>query len=392
MDHWEVMSWLELAVSNPILFVTNDFGPRAGGIETFVIGLIERRAFGSTIVYTSWQAGSHEYDARWKSEFGVTVIRDRAKILLPTPRVSRNLKMLIREHNIQVAAFGAAAPLALLSASMKSAGVVKTVALTHGHEVWWAKVPLFNLAIRRIGSTTDSLTYLGDFTRKAISVSLSKKASQRMVKVAPGIDVEHFTPQDSTALRKELGLEKKKVLVCVGRLVHRKGQDRLIESMPEIIAKVPDAHLLIVGQGPYLGHLKKLVADNHLHGYVTFIGRIHYGELPRYICAGDLFVMPSRSRFGGLEVEGLGIVYLEASACGLPVIAGSSGGAPDAVVEGVTGVVVDGTNTRQIAQAAISLLSDPAKAAAMGGAGRTWIIENWRWGIWSQRFNQLLEQ
>ena len=386
------MSWLELAVSNPILFVTNDFGPRAGGIETFVIGLIERRAFGSTIVYTSWQAGSHEYDARWKSEFGVTVIRDRAKILLPTPRVSRNLKMLIREHNIQVAAFGAAAPLALLSASMKAAGVVKTVALTHGHEVWWAKVPLFNLAIRRIGSTTDSLTYLGDFTRKAISVSLSKKASQRMVKVAPGIDVEHFTPQDSTALRKELGLEKKKVLVCVGRLVHRKGQDRLIESMPEIIAKVPDAHLLIVGQGPYLDHLKKLVADNHLHSYVTFIGRIHYGELPRYICAGDLFVMPSRSRFGGLEVEGLGIVYLEASACGLPVIAGSSGGAPDAVVEGVTGVVVDGTNTRQIAQAAISLLSDPAKAAAMGGAGRTWIIENWRWGIWSQRFNQLLEQ
>ena len=386
------MSWLELAVSNPILFVTNDFGPRAGGIETFVIGLIERRAFGSTIVYTSWQAGSHEYDARWKSEFGVTVIRDRAKILLPTPRVSHNLKRLIREHNIQVAAFGAAAPLALLSASMKAAGVVKTVALTHGHEVWWAKVPLFNLAIRRIGSTTDSLTYLGDFTRKAISVSLSKKASQRMVKVAPGIDVEHFTPQDSTALRKELGLEKKKVLVCVGRLVHRKGQDRLIESMPEIIAKVPDAHLLIVGQGPYLDHLKKLVADNHLHGYVTFIGRIHYGELPRYICAGDLFVMPSRSRFGGLEVEGLGIVYLEASACGLPVIAGSSGGAPDAVVEGVTGVVVDGTNTRQIAQAAISLLSDPAKAAAMGGAGRTWIIENWRWGIWSQRFNQLLEQ
>ena len=386
------MSWLELAVSNPILFVTNDFGPRAGGIETFVIGLIERRAFGSTIVYTSWQEGSHEYDARWKSEFGVTVIRDQAKILLPTPRVSRNLKRLIREHNIQVAAFGAAAPLALLSASMKAAGVVKTVALTHGHEVWWAKVPLFNLAIRRIGSTTDSLTYLGDFTRKAISVSLSKNASQRMVKVAPGIDVEHFTPQDSTALRKELGLEKKKVLVCVGRLVHRKGQDRLIESMPEIIAKVPDAHLLIVGQGPYLGHLKKLVADNHLHGYVTFIGRIQYGELPRYICAGDLFVMPSRSRFGGLEVEGLGIVYLEASACGLPVIAGSSGGAPDAVVEGVTGVVVDGTNTRQIAQAAISLLSDPAKAAAMGGAGRTWIIENWRWGIWSQRFNQLLEQ
>lgn len=383
---------MELPVSNPILFITNDFGPRAGGIETFVIGLIERRSYGSTIVYTSSQEGSQEYDAHWKSEFGVTVIRDRAKILLPTPRVARNLKKLIREHEVKVAAFGAAAPLALLSASLKSAGVVKTVALTHGHEVWWAKIPPFKLAIRRIGSTTDFLTYLGDFTQRAISISLSKKASQRMIKIAPGIDVEHFIPQDSTEIRKELGLYNKKVLVSVGRLVHRKGQDRLIQSMPEIIAKVPDAHLLIIGQGPYLDHLTKLVSDNQLQSYVTFIGRIHYSQLPRYICAGDVFAMPSRSRFSGLEVEGLGIVYLEASACGLPVIAGSSGGAPDAVVEGVTGVVVDGTNTRLIAEAAIALLSDPVKAAAMGGAGRAWIIENWRWEIWSQRFNQLLEQ
>ena len=382
---------MELVVSNPVLFVTNDFGPRAGGIETFVIGLIERRPFGQTIVYTSAQAGSEAYDKAWKSDFGVTVIRDRAKILLPTPRVARNLSRIIKESSIQVAAFGAAAPLGLLSASMKRAGVRKTVALTHGHEVWWAKVFPFNYALRKIGTSVDSLTYLGEFTQRAISGSLSKVAAQKMVKIAPGIDVDHFSPQDSTQLRKELKLENKRVIVSVGRLVHRKGQDHLIQAMPEILKSVPDAHLLMVGQGPYLSHLKKLVENLDLIDQVSFIGRIQYAQLPQYICAGDVFAMPSRSRFFGLEVEGLGIVYLEASACGLPVIAGSSGGAPDAVLDGVTGIVVDGENNQEIAVAAIKLLQDLAGSKAMGLAGREWIIENWRWEIWSERFNKLLQ-
>jgi phosphatidylinositol alpha-1,6-mannosyltransferase len=193
-------------------------------------------------------------------------------------------------------------------------------------------------------------------------------------------------------LRKELGIDDKKVIVSVGRLVHRKGQDHLIESMPEILKQVPDAHLLLVGKGPYLEHLAKLVAIHKVQNHVSFIGRIQYQELPRFICAGDVFAMPSRSRLAGLEVEGLGIVYLEASACGLPVVAGNSGGAPDAVVEGQTGLVVDGTNNAQIATAIISLLTDPKKSQEMGAAGRRWIVENWRWEIWSTRFNQLLEK
>ncbi|CAN2163457.1 RfaG Glycosyltransferase [Candidatus Nanopelagicaceae bacterium] len=392
MVHWEESRWLELVVSNPVLFVTNDFGPRAGGIETFVIGLIERRPFGSTIVYTSSQEGSADYDAQWLRKYGVVVIRDRAKILLPTPRVAFNLARIIKERDIKVAAFGAAAPLALLSASMKRAGVTKTVALTHGHEVWWAKVLPFTWAIRRIGSTVDTLTYLGEFTQHAISQSLSASAGKAMVKIAPGIDVDHFAPVDSAALRKELSIEDKKVIVSVGRLVHRKGQDHLIEAMPEILKSVPDAHLLMVGKGPYLEHLAKLVAINKLENHVSFIGRIQYEDLPKFICAGDVFAMPSRSRLAGLEVEGLGIVYLEASSCGLPVIAGSSGGAPDAVIDGVTGFVVDGTDNEQIAKAAIELLNDPEKAQQMGTAGRQWIIDNWRWEIWSARFNELLRQ
>ena len=115
-----------------------------------------------------------------------------------------------------------------------------------------------------------------------------------------------------------------------------------------------------------------------------------YENLPSYLSAADLFVMPSRSRFFGLEVEGLGIVYLEASACGIPVIAGNSGGAPDAVLEGVTGFCVDGTNVAEIASAVIDVCSDTERASNMGAAGRNWIVEQWRWDIWSKEFNNLL--
>ena len=382
--------WLEHAVSSPVLFVTNDFGPRAGGIETFVIGLIQRRPHGQTIVYTSAQENSELYDADWLANYGVRVIRDRAKILLPTPRVSSQLKKIIRDQRITTAAFGAAAPLGLLAAGMKRAGVVRTVALTHGHEVWWAKVFPFKLLLRRIGSTVDVLTYLGDFTRKAIAKGLSDKAQRSMVKIAPGIDVNHFIPTDASKLRKSLGLSDKKVIVSVGRLVHRKGQDHLIEAMPAILKAVPTAHLLLVGQGPYREYLQKLVTKYGLEDSVTFIGRIHYADLPQYICVGDIFAMPSRSRLMGLEVEGLGIVYLEASSCGLPVLAGSSGGAPDAVVQTETGLVVDGTDNKQIAAAAVELLTNSDLAKRMGIAGRQWIIDNWRWEIWSKDFEDLL--
>ena len=384
--------WLERAVSNPVLFVTNDFGPRAGGIETFIIGLIERRPFGQTIVYTSWQDNAASYDAEWRSKFGVEVIRDRSKILLPTPRVALALRKIIRTRGITTAAFGAAAPLGLLSASMKRAGVKRSVALTHGHEVWWAKVFPFNFLLRRIGSTVDVLTYLGEFTRSAISNALTNNAQQAMVKIAPGIDTDHFAPTNASILRRSLGLEDKKVIVSVGRLVHRKGQDYLIQSMPLILHQVPNAHLLLVGQGPYLERLQKLVKEHGLVNSVTFIGRVDYKELPQYLCVGDIFAMPSRSRLMGLEVEGLGIVYLEASSCGLPVLAGNSGGAPDAVKQSETGLVVSGTDEKQIASAAIELLNNSDSSKKMGLAGRQWIVNNWRWEIWSKEFEALLNK
>jgi len=374
-----------------ILVITNDFGPRTGGIETFVMGLLERIIDHKVVVFTSQQGDTSEYDQQWFKKFGVQVIRDRSKILLPSLRVAKRAKEIAQMHNIEVVVFGAAAPLALMAPKLRKAGVKKIIALTHGHEVWWARIFPFNLAMKRIGNSVDHLTYLGEFTRQAISRSLSQKSIDSMVKIAPGIDTSHFSPQaDATQRRTELGLESKKIIISVGRLVHRKGQDKLIQAFPTIVREIPSAHLLIVGEGPYRAHLEKLVEKLSLKANVTFVGRIFYNDLPSYLSASDVFVMPSRSRFFGLEVEGLGIVYLEASACAIPVVAGVSGGAPDAVQEGITGLCVDGTNIGQIAEAVIHICSDSKRATKMGLAGRNWVIEQWQWEIWSKQFNSLL--
>jgi phosphatidylinositol alpha-1,6-mannosyltransferase len=214
-----------------------------------------------------------------------------------------------------------------------------------------------------------------------------------MTRIAPGIDTSHFTPiADADQLKQELELNDKRVIVSVGRLVHRKGQDTLVEAMPSIIEKHPDAHLLFVGVGPHLEYIHKRAIQLNVLSHISFVGRVHYDELPRFISIGEIFAMPSRSRLAGLEVEGLGIVYLEASACGLPVVGGISGGAPDALLEGETGFAVDGLAPDAVAEKIIYLLDNPDIASAMGARGRQWIVDEWEWRNWSTRFNQLLSK
>ncbi len=372
-----------------ILLVTNDFGPRAGGIESFVIGLLERIPVGEVVVYTSFQPDHESYDQKWLSDYQVRVIRDKSKVLLPTPRVIRELQALIRQNSITKVWFGAAAPLGVAARWLRKAGATRIVALTHGHEVWWSKIWPFSWAISEIGKQVDYLTYLGSFTKSALSPHI--KDASKLIRVAPGIDIDHFSPSDSMSLRQRHGLGSRPTIVSVGRLVHRKGQDRLIEALPKVLESIPDAALVLVGEGPYRKHLDGLVNKYDLSGNVFFIGRINFAELPNYIGMGDVFAMPSRSRLFGLEVEGLGIVYLEASSCGLPVIGGSSGGAPDAVLDGETGYVVDGNDLTAISTQIVRLLSDEKLRKEMGGRGRKWAIENWRWEIWSKEFNKSLD-
>jgi phosphatidylinositol alpha-1,6-mannosyltransferase len=372
-----------------VLLVTNDLGPRAGGIETFVLGLIEGLPKNSLIIYTSSQKGDKAFDAQLLEKFGAVVIRDRAKMLLPTPRITKKAVKILKQQQIKNVWFGAAAPLALMAGKLRSAGASNIVALTHGHEVWWAKIPILKSLLKKIIKDIDHLGYLGDFTKGEIA-KISNQP-QKFLQIAPGIDTQHFAPKSGRGdLIEKYRLDGRRVIVSVGRLVHRKGQDELVKAMPKILEQFPDAILLFVGEGPIKQMLFNSAKQLGVLPKVVFAGRVSHHDLPDYICLGEIFAMPVRSRFSGLEVEGLGIVYLEASACGLPVIVGNSGGAVDAVLDKKTGLLVDGTKSDQIADAICELLANPERAKQMGAAGRDWVINNWQLSSWSEKFNKVL--
>ncbi|MBB4979961.1 MULTISPECIES: glycosyltransferase family 4 protein [Streptomyces] len=376
------------------LIVTNDFPPRPGGIQAFLHNMALRLDPDRIVVYAStWKRSREgiEATAAFDAEQPFTVVRDRTTMLLPTPRVTARATALLREHGCESVWFGAAAPLGLMAPALRRAGARRLVATTHGHEAGWAQLPAARQLLRRIGEGTDTITYLGEYTRSRIATALTPAAAGRMVQLPPGVDEKTFHPDSGgDEVRARLGLSDRPVVVCVSRLVPRKGQDTLIRAMPEILRRVPDAVLLIVGGGPYEKDLHRLAAETGVAGSVRFTGAVPWSELPAHYGAGDVFAMPCRTRRGGLDVEGLGIVYLEASATGLPVVAGDSGGAPDAVLDGETGWVVRGESAEETADRVATLLLDPELRARMGERGRAWVEDRWRWDLLAERLRELL--
>ena len=370
------------------LLITNDFPPRPGGIQQFVHNLAVRQPPGSLVVYASAWKGSAAFDAEQPFE----VVREDTGVLLPTPAVARRAAELARAHGCDRVWFGAAAPLGLLAEGLRrGAGVERAVALTHGHEIGWAALPGARTLLRRIARGHDVITYLGDYQRTRLARALGGLTD--LQRLAPGVDVDAFHPGvDGSAVRRRHGLTGRPVIVCVSRLVPRKGQDMLIRALPAVRRRVPDAALLLVSGGPYRAKLERLAREQGVESDVVFTGSVPWAELPEHYAAGDVYSMPCRTRAAGLDVEGLGIVYLEASATGLPVVGGNSGGAPDAVREGETGFVVGGRDIAALAARLVDLLSDPTRAKAMGEAGRAWVERDWRWETQAARLASLLDQ
>jgi phosphatidylinositol alpha-1,6-mannosyltransferase len=368
------------------LVVTNDFPPRQGGIQTFVAALLARRPPGSVVVLASDHPGAAEHDAG----LPYPVVRRPTGLLLPTRATARAAVELARRYGCDSAFFGAAAPLGLLAPALREAGVRRLVGATHGHETGWVLLPGARQLLQRIASGLDVVTFISDYTRGRLAPALAGRS--RLAQLSPGVDVGLFTPAaDGAAVRRRYGLGEGPVVVCVSRLVARKGQDVLVAGWPQVLARHPTARLLLVGGGPDERSLRRAVAARGIEPSVVLTGPVAPDRLPDHYAAGDVFAMPCRTRRGGLDVEGLGMVYLEAAACGLPVVAGTSGGAPEAVQDGVTGHVVDPRSPAAVADALCALLDDPARARAMGAAGRAWVERRWSWDTIADTFAALLE-
>lgn len=370
---------------SPTLLVTNDFPPRTGGIQTYLHALAERLPPGELVVYAPAWPGAREFDAA----FPHPVHRHRTSLMLPGPEVARRATALARAHGAGTVWFGAAAPLALLGPVLRRhGGVERVVASTHGHEVGWSMLPGARHALGRIGADADVITTISRHTRARVAAAFGPYAV--LEHLPSGIDAQLFAPDpDGRArLRRRYGLGGAPVVVCVSRLVARKGQDVLVRALPRLRTRVPGARLLIVGDGSDAARLRALAAGTD---GVVFTGAVPAADLPAHYGAGDVFALPCRTRGGGLDIEGLGIVALEAAACGLPVVVGRSGGAPETVQPDVTGHVVDGRDGTAVADALAHVLTDPTRAAAMGAAGRERMLQDWSWPARVTRLRELLQ-
>jgi phosphatidylinositol alpha-1,6-mannosyltransferase len=370
-----------------VLVLTNDFPPRPGGIQFFVHALAMQLPPESVAVYAPAWEGAEQFDAG----LPFPVVRHPTSLMLPVPSVARRAERILAAEGCDTVLFGAAAPLGLLAPGLRKAGAKRLIALTHGHEAGWAALPAARSILRRIGDSVDTMTYLGEYTRVRLARALSPAAAARMTRLTPGVDTSEFRPgAGGKAIREKLGLGSRPVVVCVSRMVPRKGQDTLIRAWPLVLATTPDATLLLVGDGPYRGRLERMARHLGVDGSVVFTGAPARADLPAYFDAGNVFAMPCRTRRGGLDVEGLGMVFLEAAATGLPVVGGDSGNAADAIRDGETGYVVPGVSVADLAGRLNRLLTDPCAAKAMGDKGLAWVHQEWRWEIIAQRFAEIL--
>ena len=352
------------------LLVTNDFPPKIGGIQSYLWELWRRLPPDGVNVLTTAQPGAAAFDA--SQPFRVERLRQR--VLLPTPGLVRRVQDLAREVEASVVVLDPALPVGLTGPRL---GVPYVVVL-HGAEVAVpGRLPGGRRALAAVLAGAGHLVAAGGYpaaeARRAVRGRLPP-----VTIVPPGVDGERFRPltqDERAAARAEVGVAvHAELVVAVSRLVPRKGIDTLVRAAASLAAKHPELVLVVAGEGRDLPRLRRLA--ERTSAPVRFIGRVPDGRLPALYGIADVFAAPCRSRWAGLEQEGFGIVFLEAAACGVPQIAGDSGGAAEAVEDGETGVVVTApSDPGQVAAALASLLDDPSRRMAMGRAARRRAVE-----------------
>lgn len=399
------------------LLVTNDFPPTIGGIQSYLRDFLACLDPSEVVVFASTQ--DRDLAALYDASLAYHVIRWPRRVMLPTPATTRRMQEIIRNHDIDTVWFGAAAPLALMAQAAKAAGASRVIATTHGHEVGWSMLPLARQALGIIGRHADYVTYISNYTYRRLHRAFGCAGGRpTWVHLPSAVDTTTFHPASASERlaghhllgtdaagssgpagapwpagspgstgAAEPGALGAPVIVCISRLVPRKGQDMLIKAMPAVRAAIPQAQLVIVGRGYYEKKLRALAAK--YHPATRFFTARDARELNLALAAADVFAMPARTRGAGLDVEGLGIVYLEAQAAGVPVIAGRSGGAPETVTP-ETGLVVDGTEVDEVARALVFLLTHPQRAVAMGQAGRAHVEASWTWEVMGARLKSLV--
>ena len=344
------------------LLVTNDFPPKHGGIQSYLYDLWRRLPPEQTTVLTTAFPGAAEWDAQQPFR----VERSRHKVLLPAPQLVRDIDALAREVRADVIFLDPMLPLGLVGPRLTAAPYV---VVAHGSEITgYVRLPGSRGRARRVLRHAAAVVAAGSYPARVATDGAARPLAG--VVIPPGVDGARFVPTGPdarAATRRRFGLDPDRPLVLgVSRLVPRKGFDVVIDA----VAGLPGVQLAIGGAGRDRRRLERRAA-----GRAQFLGRVADADLPALYACADVFAMCCRDRWFGLEAEGFGIVFLEAAACGVPAVAGRSGGSHEAVADGATGYVVAPRNVAAVREAIAALVDDGALRARMGEAARRRAVE-----------------
>jgi len=344
----------------PSLLVTNDFPPKLGGIQSYLYELWRRLPADQTTVLTT----AHDGAAAWDARQTFRVERSRSGLLLPSGALARRVDALATEVDARVVFLDPMLPLGQIAGRVHAA---PTVVVAHGAEVTvYGRLPVTGQLGRRVLGHAAGVVAAGEWAARQAARVAGRPVPTLVV--PPGVDPQRFTPLDGEArrdARRRHGLDPDQPLVLgVSRLVPRKGFDVLLDA----VGALADVQVAIAGTGRDRPRLERRA--RRLGGRARLLGRVADEELPALYACADVFAMLCRDRWGGLEAEGFGIVFLEAAACGVPAVAGRSGGAHEAVVDGETGLVVDPTDVDSVRAAIGRLVADAPLRARLGAAAR----------------------
>jgi phosphatidylinositol alpha-1,6-mannosyltransferase len=354
----------------PSLLVTNDFPPKIGGIQSYLYELWRRLPPDETTVLTTPQAG---YEA-WDAAQAFRVERTPEQVLFPTPSLVRRIAALAREVRADVVFLDPALPLGLVGPRL---GTTPWIVVLHGAEVTVpGRLPGSRQALAHVLNRATGVVAAGEYpAREAVHAARRNLAG---VVIPPGVDVDRFTPVrdagETRTARAYFGLDPDlPTVVGVSRLVPRKGFDVLLDAVALLEL---DVQVVIAGTGRDQQRLEARAERLGLGRRARFLGRVSEEDLPTVYRTADVFSMVCRERWGGLEAEGFGIVFLEAAACGVPAVAGRSGGSHEAVVDGETGFVVDPGDVTRLAQTLERVLVDRVLRLRLGTAARAFAVSS----------------
>lgn len=366
------------------LLVTNDFPPKVGGIQSYLWELWRRLDPASFTVLTTPYQGAADWDAA--QPFAVE--RTREPVLLPTPSLARRIDDLARRTGAGLVLLDPALPLGFLGPRLTTPyGVV-----LHGAEVTVpGRLPGTRQALRRVLRGAQEVIAAGGYP----AAEAERAAGQELpvTVVPPGVDVDRFRPpsdDERRAVRRRYGLDEGgRLVLSVSRLVPRKGMDVAIRAVARLAPDRPDLTLAIAGSGRDRARLERLAVRTGAP--VRFLGRVPDDDLAALYGAADVFVMLCRNRWAGLEQEGFGIVFVEAAACGVPQVAGDSGGAAEAVADAETGFVVRSpTDVDAATEVLARLLDDAPRRRGMGQAARTRAVRELSYEVLSEKLGKVL--